>query len=544
VSANEEWLSQHLAEVVQSTQDAVLSKDLEGIVTSWNPAAERLYGHSEKEAIGRHVSFLVPPDRDNEEMEILARVRRRERVATYETERVRKDGSRIDVALTISPIEDPVRGVVGASVIARDITTERRRRRGQDFLVAATRDLDASLDVVETARHIVNTAVPELAELCVIDFLRPDGSLGDSVIAAFDQAAAAKLEAMRRDSPLSPDGDHPVAQVLRAGRPMIWRDLTRPEVVEEVAQSAEHHELLEELGYRSAAVAALSARGRTLGVLTFLHASNDLRYDTVDLELVSELADRAALALDNARIYQERDEIATNLQRGLRPPNPAKIEGIDLSVAFQASGEGIDIGGDLYDVLPAEGGCWILVADVVGKGSAAAAVSVAVRHSVRGLAHEIDDPAEILSRVNDLLLEGPTLNDFATAILVRLRRDGRGWELTLAAAGHPAAVVLGPAGTAEMGGGSMLGAFPESSVATSVARLDAGETLVLATDGWFEAGPIARHLPPSGLAETVASLGAIDPAAMTERLRLDAVKRGDGHLRDDLVVLAARCHPS
>src|SRR5436190_19346287 len=90
----------HFAEVVRSAHDAVLSKDLAGIVTSWNPAAERLYGYTEAEAVGRHVSFLVPADHRGEEMEILARVRRGERVETYETERIRKDGVRIDVSLT------------------------------------------------------------------------------------------------------------------------------------------------------------------------------------------------------------------------------------------------------------------------------------------------------------------------------------------------------------------------------------------------------------------------------------------------------------
>jgi PAS domain S-box-containing protein len=163
---------EHFALVVQSTQDAVLSKNLDGVLTSWNPAAERLYGYSAAEAIGQRISFLIPPDHKNEEYEILARVRRGERVETYETERIRKDGVRIDVSLTISPIEHPGLGIVGASVIARDVTAEKRRRRAQEFLVAATRGLDASLDFDRTARTIVEKAVPDLAELCVLDFVR------------------------------------------------------------------------------------------------------------------------------------------------------------------------------------------------------------------------------------------------------------------------------------------------------------------------------------------------------------------------------------
>ena len=218
---------QHLAEVVRGTQDAVLSKDLDGVVTSWNPAAERLYGYSAEEAIGRHISFLVPPDHENEEKRILDRVRRGERLETYETERIREDGARIDVSLTISPIENPVLGVVGASVIARDITAERR---------AAPRP-GVPRRRQPPARHLARPRprpparsspprCPELAEICVIDFLRDDGWLGDSIVAGADPEAAARLEQIRRRHAARPRRRAP-------GRPGAARgqadDLARPE---------------------------------------------------------------------------------------------------------------------------------------------------------------------------------------------------------------------------------------------------------------------------------------------------------------------------
>ncbi|HEV7770439.1 MAG TPA: PAS domain S-box protein, partial [Solirubrobacterales bacterium] len=269
-SAEAERFRNHLAEVVRGTQDAVLSKDLDAIVTSWNPAAARLYGYSAEEAIGRHISFLVPPDHKDEEMKILERVKRGESLETYETERIRADGTRIAVSLTVSPIRSPARGLVGASVVARDITAEVRRRRAQEFLVAASRLLDSSLDPVETARTIVSTAVPELADLCLIDFRRADGWLGDTVVAGANPEMAARLERIRRAKPLDPGGEHPVAQVLRLKQPMIWRDLKAPEVVDKVSQGAEHLQLMNDAGYNSAAVVPLVARGRTLGALSFL----------------------------------------------------------------------------------------------------------------------------------------------------------------------------------------------------------------------------------------------------------------------------------
>lgn len=530
----------HFAEVVKGTQDAVLSKDLDGVITSWNPAAERLYGYSAGEAIGRHVSFLMPADRKHEEREILDRVRRGERLGTYETRRVRKDGVCIEVSLTISRIEDPVLGVVGASVVARDITAEVRRRKAQDFLVAASRDFDASLDPSETARNIVHNVVPQLAEVCVIDFVRADGWIGDSVVAAAEPGAAERLEEIRRESPLDPAGEHPVAQVLRQGRPMIWRDLTAPDVVSQVAQNEAHLRLMKDTGYNSAAVVALAARGRTFGALSFLHASKDLRYDSSDLEFLSELADRAAIALDNARLYRERDLVAKNLQRGLRPPRPAEVPGLEISVVFEAAGEGIEIGGDFYDVLPTDDGCWILIGDVAGKGSAAAGVSVAVRHSVRGLTREIDEPEEVLARVNELLLEGTSLNDFATAVLIRMRAEREGWRLALASAGHPPAVHVTADGPVQMGGGAVLGAWADAPLERSEATVAPGDTLVLCTDGWFEAGPSESHRPPEALADVAHALAGLDLEELTERLRQDVVSRSGGSLRDDVVLLAIR----
>jgi PAS domain S-box-containing protein len=539
-SAEAERFRQHLAEVVRGTQDAVLSKDLDGIVTTWNPAAARLYGYTPEEAIGRHVSFLVPPDHKDEEKVILDRVKRGERLDTYETERLRADGARIFVSLTVSPIRSPMRGLIGASVVARDITAQVRRRRAQEFLVAASRLLDTSLDPEETARTIVSTAVPELAEICLIDFRRPDGWYGDTIAAGANPEMAARLERIRRESPLDPGGEHPVAQVLRLNQPMIWRDLKAPEVVDKVSQNDDHLALMREAGYNSAAVVPLVARGRVLGALSFLHAHGDMRYDPDDLDFLSELGERAALALDNARLYRERDRVAKSLQRGLRPPRPAEVEGLGISVVFEAAGEGIEVGGDLYDVLPTEDGCWILVGDVAGKGSTAASVSVAVRHSVRGLTREIDEPDEVLRRVNELLLTGATLNDFATAMLARLQRVETGWRIVLASAGHPPAVLTGDAEPEQLGGGTVLGAWKEANVARHERVLDPASTLALCTDGWLEAGPVSRHQGPEIFAEMTQSLAGLELDELTARLRADAVSRSSGTLRDDLVVLAVR----
>jgi len=130
-----EDMRQRLDAIVQSSSDAIVSKDLTGTITSWNASAERLFGYTEAEAIGRPVTMLIPGDRLDEERMILDRIGRGERVQTYETLRRRKDGTLVDVSLTVSPVRDATGRVVGASKIARDITERRRAQERQDLLL-------------------------------------------------------------------------------------------------------------------------------------------------------------------------------------------------------------------------------------------------------------------------------------------------------------------------------------------------------------------------------------------------------------------------
>src|SRR5690349_8532834 len=126
---------QRLASIVESSDDAIASKDLDGTITSWNRGAERLFGYKAEEIIGKSVTILIPPDRLDEEPQIIERVRRGERIDHFDTVRRRKDGSLIDISLTVSPINDADGRIIGASKIARDITERRRAQEQQKLLV-------------------------------------------------------------------------------------------------------------------------------------------------------------------------------------------------------------------------------------------------------------------------------------------------------------------------------------------------------------------------------------------------------------------------
>jgi PAS domain S-box-containing protein len=150
--------AQQLAAIVESSEDAIISKDLNGIITTWNQGAERLFGYTEEEAVGHPVTMLMPPERWNEEPNILQRIRRGERIEHYESVRQHKDGSPLDMSLTVSPIRDADGKVVGASKIVRNISAQKRAKRDLEQahreLLAASRAKD---DFLAALSHELRT---------------------------------------------------------------------------------------------------------------------------------------------------------------------------------------------------------------------------------------------------------------------------------------------------------------------------------------------------------------------------------------------------
>src|SRR5260370_25751051 len=138
-------MQRRLASIIESSDDAIISKTLDGVITSWNKSAERLFGYTREEAMGQHITLIIPEDRRDEEAKIVGRLRRGGRVDHFETVRVRKDGTLIDLSLTISPVKDAAGRVVGASKVARDIT---ERKQAEQALAERARLLDLSNDAI------------------------------------------------------------------------------------------------------------------------------------------------------------------------------------------------------------------------------------------------------------------------------------------------------------------------------------------------------------------------------------------------------------
>jgi PAS domain S-box-containing protein len=292
-----------LAAIVEFSDEAIIGKSLEGIITSWNRGAEKIYGYTVSEVTGRHISILAPPERYQEMEEILEMIRRGERVEHSNTVRVRKDGRRIDIALTVSPIKDTDGQIIGASTIARDITEQRRREQAERFLAEASTTLASSLDYETTLATVAQLAVPHFADWCGVDMVNEDGTVSRLAVAHVDPEKIVWAHELQQRYPPDPAEPHGVHNVLRTGESEFYPDIP-DELLVQGARDAEHLELMRQIGFRSAMVVPLKARGRTLGVITFVNAESNRHHIKEDLALAEDLANRAALAVDNAYLYR------------------------------------------------------------------------------------------------------------------------------------------------------------------------------------------------------------------------------------------------
>ena len=163
---------QHLASIVESSHDAIISKGLDGIIVSWNRAAERLFGYSSAEAIGQPITLIIPAERATEEVEIISKVRSGERIEHFETVRRRKDGQLIELSITVSPVRDIHNKIIGASKIARDISERRRAEEQRELLLGEmshrTKNFAAVIDAIaRQSRPKDNAAAAEVLDTFV-----------------------------------------------------------------------------------------------------------------------------------------------------------------------------------------------------------------------------------------------------------------------------------------------------------------------------------------------------------------------------------------
>ena len=705
-----EAAQRRLTALVASSSDAILTKSAQGIITTWNAAAEALYGWTAAEAVGRPISILIPDTRRGEERQILRRIFGGERIEHYETERVRKDGGRILVSLSVSPVREADGTIVEAAVIARDITTMRRLQRQRERLQAVSAALSEAIgpgDVVEavlgegfaaieadaaviavapragdhlevlgirgygagmvarmehirldaplplseairtgrpvwiedggdvarrypeegtrfelereaavaalplvargwtfgalglrfhrakrlddddraflvtlaqlcaqalerarlfeaerqarqraeylaragallaeslnptaTLEQVARLAVPDLADWAFVELLQPGGQITREVIVHRDPARELWVRTLAEQYPLDPDAPHGSANVIRTGEPELVPEIT-DELLQAAAIDAEHLQILRRVGFRSAMVVPMRTRGRVLGDIALARSESSRPFDEEDLAIAQQLADRCALALDNARLFAERSYIAKTLQEGLLPAALPDIPRVELAVGYRAGALETDVGGDFYDAFAA-GDSWVLVVgDVVGKGAKAAAITGLARHTLRAAAQYERSPAQMLRVLNRAMLDEFTDDEqFCTVAVVRLHGD----RLHVACGGHPLPLLLRRDGGVRSLGrpGALIGVLEDPPLHEEEVALDAGDTILLYTDGITDAPGAHGHFGRDRLAAVLAMLGGLPPAQVVDRVDRVVAAYRVGEAADDSAIVAFR----
>jgi serine phosphatase RsbU (regulator of sigma subunit) len=379
------------------------------------------------------------------------------------------------------------------------------------YLADASDLLAGTLDHGMVPALIAQIVVPRLATWCAV--YTADKGGGQQELAYLWHADEARIDALRDQLA---DAAIPPADNLR---PMPiplpdWQSLAFP----------------------------LVARGRSLGVMCLGRGG---RFPDDIAQLAEDLARRAALALDNARLYAQQADANRALQRSLLPPGvPAVTPGLDYSVVYEPAGETNEVGGDFYDLFATADDTWrFAIGDVCGTGPEAAAVTGLARHTLRLLARERYDVAAVVSRLNRAILEEGERARFLTLLHGEITRTGEGLELSLISAGHPEALRLRPTGVVDavVTAQSLLGVFPEAEFEAERVVLAPGDVLLGVTDGVTERRSGTRLLDDEGgLSKLLAECVDLSARAVAERVHRGVLDFASEPSADDLAILVLR----
>ena len=420
-----------------------------------------------------------------------------------------------------------------------------RAKSGQDrlaFLAEANRVLTTSLDSRQTVADLTRLAVPRIADWCAIALRSSGEGTLEQHVAHVDPDKVHLVEELRAKYPPDmSDPNSPLVQVLLTGRSVVI-----PKVSEDrlraAAQDEEHLEILLGLGFRSALLVALTGPSGPIGVLALVQAESGRRYAPADLGFAEELARTASMAIENARLHQERTRIAQTLQNSLLPSEIAQIPGLEVAVRYRPAGEGNLVGGDFFDVFDAGGGAWaVALGDVCGKGPEAAALTGLVRHTIRTAAVRERKPSAVLSIVNNQILK--TNGDrFCTATMGTVQSNNGVVKMLVSCGGHPAPLVIRASRTVEETDciGTLLGVFPEAELGDTPVELGPGDAIVFYTDGVTEQFTRNGTTGDARLVSLLWESEGLDAGQIADRIYREAALEESGPPRDDMAIVVLR----
>jgi serine phosphatase RsbU (regulator of sigma subunit) len=520
---------------------ATFTLDAQGRVATWTVAAARLFGRTARAIVGQDVSEALMPGTGHAQLlrQALGEARAG-RVWTATLSMALAGGG--TVALRCEPMAEPG---AGALMIAQRVP----RSAGQVLLSEAATRIGTTLDLTQTAREAVDLTVPGFADAAGI--VVPERMLAADEFAPHEPGRPVVLRrlvtclagypAADTDRLLAPGEvlvfgeDCAIARAMESGRPVLHRHLDDA-TLQRLSASPAGQAIAAGFGWFLAV--PLIARGLVVGCVIFARAAAGPKFRRADIELAGQLAARAALCIDNARMYNRERRIATALQRGLLPGRPAVPPGLEVAHRYLPVGANV-VGGDWHDIVTLPGGkAAVIVGDAMGHGPEAAAVMVQLRTAAHTLA-DLDLPPEEVLRRLDRLAAGMTVTAFATCICAVI--DPADGSCVIAKAGHLPPVMVeanGATRVLDLPAGLPLGLGVESFEATPVS-LPPGATLALYTDGLVESRYLSVDAGTAAMREALGRSLAEPGAALAGPCHLvtESLRR---HGEDDITLVLAR----
>jgi PAS domain S-box-containing protein len=418
------------------------------------------------------------------------------------------------------------------------------------LLAEVTTRLTSTLDVDEALERLVSLVVPRLADWVIVDLITERDEVWRTAVVHADGGTPVHRDDLQGPMPPVPEASPmPLSRALRG----VASTVAGPDTYQREPDSGiavEQRRLFDTTGMHSAAIAPIRSTRAVLGALTLGRAEDPVAFTPADLPLVEDIARRAGLALDNARLYQRQRKVAETMQNHLLPQMPG-VPGLQMTVRYLPAPDASQVGGDWYDAFPmSDGSTALAVGDVVGHDLEAAAGMAQVRNMLRAYAwSQNEPPSRIVTRLDEAL-QHITDVDMATLVFARIEAaddDGQ-WQLSWTNAGHPPPLLISHDGLARYltdGHGILLGAGAGAGagVGAGTPRPDAttlippGSTLVLYTDGLIEAPGHSLDEGLDRLRRHAAALVHRPLASFTDHL-LRRVRPADNE--DDVALLALR----
>ncbi|MGV9288342.1 SpoIIE family protein phosphatase [Streptomyces sp. NPDC003719] len=472
-----------------------------------NPALEAMNGVAAAGHLGRRLVDVLPGV-NAEQMETAMRRVLDTGEAVVNFRRVGRTPATPDLdrvwACSYFRLDDPRGRPLGVSASIIDITAHQEDdaatsggRARLELLNDAALRVGTTLDVARTGQELADVAVPRLADIAAVDVLAEVIEAADPLTGLVSGAVMRRLGKAPARASTAADALAPVGATLHfpIGAPYAQSLIDRrPYLLEHfdaatLARAARHTATpgrLHRLGVHSMMMVPLIARGFVLGVATLLRGAGSPAFGPADLTLAGELAARAALSIDNARLYHREHDTALILQRSMLPRHLSPPQGMEIAHCYQPASDVNEVGGDWYDVVPlGPGTAALVIGDVMGHGITAAAAMGQIRTAVRSLAHLGLPPDQVLSHLERTVQE---IDDAMLATCLYAVCDATTGHCRLGCAGHPPPVLITPGGTARLLGlppGAPLGIGDIPYVTTDVV-LPPGSVLVLFTDGLIE----------------------------------------------------------